>query len=429
MSNKLRFLFFLIFGLVMTAIISRNGTVMLITLPFVAYILVGYWQTPVLPQLGATRVIDKASSIAGQPLIMELTLQNLADAEVSLVVSDKLHPGVQILDGQFCQSACLSGGEKLSLRYTCCADRGLYHWQTLTVMLHDPFYLFESMQDIPAQASVLVQPEIVRLKHIPLRPANTLHSTGSFPARVAGSGIDFWGVREYQSGDSMRRLNWRKTARCPQKLFTKEFEQEETIDIGLILDTRMPAEFHTGQDSLFEYAVNAAASLAELFLREGNRVGLLVFGQEMNYLLPGYGKRQFHQVMRSLSAARPGANIALSNISYLRHKLFPGRSQLYMVSANLGDDGRAYRDLRAAGHPLVLISPDPVAYFSGLPDGKAMHPQAIRAARLERILQLQQLLHYGIRVINWPVTHSLNEVIHNAYKQFDAGSARNGLPQ
>jgi len=50
---------------------------------------------------------------------------------------------------------------------------------------------------------------------------------GSIPARLGGSGTDFFGVREYHPGDSLRSLDWRLTARHPRQFFTKEFEQEE----------------------------------------------------------------------------------------------------------------------------------------------------------------------------------------------------------
>ena len=56
--------------------------------------------------------------------------------------------------------------------------------------------------------------------------------------------MSFWGVREYQMGDSLRHINWKIAARRmiaarqAQELFTNEFEQERIADVGLILDAR-----------------------------------------------------------------------------------------------------------------------------------------------------------------------------------------------
>jgi len=74
----------------------------------------------------------------------------------------------------------------------------------------------------------------------------------------------------------LRWLDWRLTARHPGQLFSKEFEQEEIAEIGLILDGRHRAETKIGDESLFEYSLNATASLAEMFIRQGHRVSLLV---------------------------------------------------------------------------------------------------------------------------------------------------------
>ncbi len=171
----------------------------------------------------------------------------------------------------------LQAGENAVFKYTFQSERGVFAWKTIRAKVSDPFGLIETELDLPAEAKIQVHPELNKFRPFPLRPQRTLHSAGSIPARLGGSGTDFWGVREYHPGDPLRRLDWRLTARHPHKFFTKEFEQEEIADIGLILDARQKTDLRIGEDSLFEHAARATASLAEVFLRQGNRVSLLVY--------------------------------------------------------------------------------------------------------------------------------------------------------
>ncbi len=167
-------------------------------------------------------------------------------------------------------------------------------------MVSDPLGLIESEMILPASATIQVRPQIKKFKAISLRPQNTVHSPGSIPARMGGSGTDFYGIQEYHSGDPLRTLDWRLIARHPRKLFTKEFEQEEIAEIGLILYARQRTDLRIGNESLFEHSIGATASLAEMFLHQGHRVSLHVFGGTMLNAFPGYGKTQLHRIMSCL---------------------------------------------------------------------------------------------------------------------------------
>ena len=95
--------------------------------------------------------------------------------------------------------------------------------------------------------------------------------------------------------------------RHPRQFYTKEFEQEEIADIGIILDARQSSNIRSGGDSLFEHALGAAASLVESFLRGGNRVSFLMQADETTVVYPGYGKVQLNRILRTLAKARPGS--------------------------------------------------------------------------------------------------------------------------
>ncbi len=73
--------------------------------------------------------------------------------------------------------------------------------------------------------------------------------------------------------------NWWLSARHQQEVYTNVFEQERIADVGLVLDARERSSVTPNGESLFEYSVQVTAALAEAFLNDGNRVGLLVYGR------------------------------------------------------------------------------------------------------------------------------------------------------
>lgn len=398
-------------ALLLTALLLQNGDIALLAIPLLIYFVTGYWLRPQNIKLSASHTLNKTGTLADHPV--EGTI-NVVNGETNLdqvVIRIKPLPGVQYDSNPPSQTIALSAGEQISLDYQFRARRGVYTWHHVSLTYSDPFGLFPGTADVPAPTALLVRPQIERLRHLALRPRNTLHTSGTIPARIAGSGSDFWGVREYHPGDPLHHLNWHLAARRPGQLFTKEFEQEEIIDIGLILDARVS---NNGAESLLEHSVRACASLAEVFLREGNRVSLLVFGQQMGHCFPGYGKEQFNNILRILSGVTPSENISLSNLEFLRKRLFPGRSQILMVSPLSGDDLRTYRRLRAYRYPILLLSPDPVSFYLEQVEAGDQMQLAAQAARLERQTQLQTLLQLGIQVIDWPVHQALNGVLHGA---------------
>ena len=215
---------------------------------------------------------------------------------------------------------------------------------------------------MPAEAKIQIHPELNKFRPFPLRSQRTLHSAGSIPARQGGSGTDFWGVREYQPGDPLRRLDWRLTARHPHKFFTKEFEQEEIADIGLILDARQKTNLQIGEDSLFEHAARATASLAEMFLRQGNRVSLLVYQRHYASVFPGYGKLQLNRILHTLARITPESDSSFNSLHFLPTHMFSSHSLIVMISPLLAGDWQLFRRLRAYGYQVLLISPDPLDY-------------------------------------------------------------------
>jgi hypothetical protein len=82
-----------------------------------------------------------------------------------------------------------------------------------------------------------------------------------------------------------------------------------------------------------------------------------------------------------------------------------------MISAVDTRDFETHARLRAFGYEVLLMSPDPVDYIARRLPQNEMNALAIRAARIERAIQLKRLLKLGIEVINWQISNPLDAII------------------
>ena len=419
MTRKALIIALLSFCLLLAALIARNRNLALMALPFLTYLgasILGA-PSPEAIRLKATRSLNVISSGSTTAIEVGITVRNEGAETVPLRLSDQAQPGMKFTRGDFHRWVVLAAGEEAEFRYTFQAERGGFGWQTLRATASDPLGLFECELELPASAELQLRPNMRKFRPIPLRPNSTLHLPGSIPARLGGSGTDFWGVREYHAGDNLRRLDWRLSARHPRQFFTKEFEQEEIADIGLILDARRRLDVRVGEDSLFERTLSATASLAEVLLHQGHRVSLLIFGDRLATVFPGYGKVQLNRILRKLAEVSLGPSNADLSLEFLPLRMYSSRALIVILSPLTPGDWPIFPRLRAHGNQGLLICPDP---FDFARESFAQDPASrlgVRAARVERRLQLRKIARLHFRVIDWQVDQPLSPLLRDAFSE------------
>jgi uncharacterized protein (DUF58 family) len=325
----------------------------------------------------------------------------------------------QFLPENASQITALRAGEALSYEYTLKSWRGKYRFESLLATVNDPFGLLEIQKHLPARGNVLVYPETEKLKPIPIRPPHTKGFSGPIPSRKSGTGMDFFGVRQYQLGDSLRHVNWKTSARSTVDLFTNEYEQERIADIGLILDARPHAKPAIHHSRLFEYSVRATASLAEMFLNEGHCLSLLVYSAAVTRVFPGYGKVQRERILKTLATADTGINYAMEHLQSFPARLLPPKGQLVYISPLAADDFEPIMRFRAQGYDVLIVSPDPLDFEQQQAAGPSPPDfrLAARYAHIERALLFNNLRRVGIQVINWQVSQPLSAVLEKVRLQ------------
>jgi uncharacterized protein (DUF58 family) len=405
----------LLFGILAAALLTRRGEVAWMALPALGLLAAGLAGAPDARalRLGAERTVERP---AGGGVEVRVRVRNEGTAPVHLRLWDGPSPAVATSSGSTSLRTLLRPGEVAVLEYAFRVPRGRFTWRSVAAVASDPLRLVEAALELPAPAELHVHPELKRFHPLPLQPRRTLPSPGSIPARTGGSGTEFWGVREYQLGDPLRRLDWRLAARHPGQLFTREFEQEQLADVGLVLDVRTPAPPRPGEAGLLEHAVGAAASLAEVFLRQGHRVSLLVLGEPEVRVFPGFGRVQLQKILGCLAGARALHGPASAPLGGGIGRLFPARSLLVVLSPLAAADPGMLHRLKGHGRQVVLVSPDPIDFHARPQPRDGLGLLALRAARIERQLGLRAIAQLRVPVVDWRVDEPLYPLVRNALR-------------
>ncbi len=134
--------------------------------------------------------------------------------------------------------------------------------------------------------TVMVTPSIANVRRFRLLALHhRLHTAGVRALRRRGEGRSFAGLRDYVTGDDPRHIDWKATARR-RRLTTREFTIEQSQTVFTLVDAGRSMTQLAGQFSRFEHALSAALVLTDVATTSGDRVGTLVFDDEIRAFVP-----------------------------------------------------------------------------------------------------------------------------------------------
>jgi uncharacterized protein (DUF58 family) len=182
--------------------------------------------------------------------------------------------------------------------------------------------------------------------------------TGLHKSPYHGLSQEFAEHRPYIAGDELRRIDWRVYART-DRLYVKESEEETNAPVRLLLDTSASLGYAPREVSKLDYARYLAASLAYLATRQGDRVGLVSFNEDVRSLLPARGgKRHLQTILLALDKleaggqTRIGPNLLQQASQWKRRGLAILISDLYDQPEEIAE---AVARVRRARHDVVVF--------------------------------------------------------------------------
>jgi uncharacterized protein (DUF58 family) len=206
-----------------------------------------------------------------------------------------------------------------------------------------------------------IAPEILKqVKQLELRTRGLVASlfAGEYRSVFRGQGMEFAEVRAYEPGDDYRSIDWNVSARLASP-YVKTFTEERELTLMLLVDQSGSTRFGEPRTKA-ALAVEVAAVLALAAARHNDRVGALLFANEVERVVPpAKGRRHALRVIRDLVAFQPvgkGTNLATS-LLYAAELLWH-RSIVVVLSDFFASNWEAPLRRLAARHEVVAITVD-----------------------------------------------------------------------
>ncbi|OYT31277.1 MAG: hypothetical protein B6U94_03725 [Thermofilum sp. ex4484_79] len=399
-------------GIFLLAILTGYYPLLVLSLPLILLISFSFIISPSieLDNLEVKRKIDTTRLIVGEEIKVEVLLKNNSEKTYFLEISDNIPPFVQVKNGTLRTFVMLNPGEEFKLGYTLrFPTRGHFDLGPLEVVLFDYLKIRFNKYSVGKPVTISVFPTFEDLKDFDIRPKRTGVWPGTITSKRSGQGTEFYGIREYIPGDEIRRINWKAYARL-QRLVTNEFESERVTDVLIIVDTSGGEMLGAYASKMLEAEVNAAASLSWLFLKHGNRVGLIVHGRHRGWIKPYFGKKQFLRILHFLADVSLGGIISLD---YLLKNLLPmilkPETQIILITPLLDRNILSVIHYALLNNYKILVL-TPSIYYSMM---DSQDKKEFLMGRILRLMKENIMLKVGklCPIIEWNVNMSLNDVL------------------
>ncbi len=180
---------------------------------------------------------------------------------------------------------------------------------------------------------------------------------GQYHSTFKGRGMEFDEVREYVPGDDIRSIDWNVTARTGSP-HIKKFVEEREMTVMLVVDVSASNLFGSGEQMKRDLAAEVAAVLAFSAIRNNDRIGLILFAEEVEkYIPPKKGTRHVLRLVREMLAHQPhgkGTNAAPA-LDYLNH-VSNRKNVTFLISDFMfSDDYEQLLKITARRHDLISV--------------------------------------------------------------------------
>ena len=183
---------------------------------------------------------------------------------------------------------------------------------------------------------------------------------GDYRTLFRGGGVDLADLREYQLHDDVRHIDWNVTARLQQP-YVRQFTEDRDLTAWFLLDLSGSVDFGSADVTKLAVTAGFVATLARVMTRHGNRVGALMYGHNVDTVLPP-GASRLHvlnllQRMRKRpTAPAGGTGTVLADLLKAADGIVKRRSLVFVVSDFISADGwQAALARLARRHEVVAV--------------------------------------------------------------------------
>ena len=325
-------------------------------------------------------------------------------------IYDSLPPQARIIKGSNYTLLYMKPWQEVSFEYSLKLPlRGHYHLGPVKMRVKDAFDLFynERLEESIHSFSVFPQVEVLEDQVITSRSPKLL--SGAMPLNVIGTGTEFYSLREFVPGDSLRSVNWKALAK-KGKMMVNETVREDVMDVILLVDAREVSAVGGGKDTPLEMSCRAAATYAKQLLDERNNVALMVYGDSIDRVDLDRGEHHLFKILTALSSAKPQGNLKLELVMRDLLPHIPSGSPIILFSS-LDDDhtiAEAFTSTISRGFTITTISPSSLDFEERM---KRIPVEPLLIAKIERDNMISELRSFGLQVGDWKYGDNVNTAL------------------
>ncbi len=169
-------------------------------------------------------------------------------------------------------------------------ERGEYSFGNLLLYLQTRLGIVVRRIEAAQETTVPVYPSYIQMRKYELMSQTTVKNEhGSKKVRKLGHSMEFEQIKEYVSGDDVRTINWKATAR-KGSLMVNNYTDEKSQQVYCLIDKGRLMKMPFNGLTLLDYAINSTLVLSNVCLQKQDRIGLVTFSNKMGTLLPAEKK-------------------------------------------------------------------------------------------------------------------------------------------
>ena len=241
------------------------------------------------PGIKAERILPDRFSNSDENKV-EILLRNIYGFKTRIEVIDEIP--VQFQKRDFSHLLELASGSSKSFNYSLRpVERGEYFFGNLNIFASSPLKLVRRRKKFGKEQMLKVYPSFVQMKKYDfLAIDKKISQPGLKKIRKIGHTMEFEQIKDYVTGDDMRSINWKATAK-QGNLMVNQYQDERSQPVYTVIDTgrTMKMPFHNLK--LLDYAINSALAFSNIALKKKDKAGLITFSNKMEKIVPASSKK------------------------------------------------------------------------------------------------------------------------------------------
>lgn len=368
----------------------------------------------------ATRLVaDRLSN--GDKNNVTIRLRNFYRFPVKLQVIEELPAQFQARNNSFSYRLKAFGGGRLNY-FLRPVYRGEYRFGFTILMVQTMLSLVIRRQVCGAEQVVKVYPSFFQVRRYQLLAGQApIAEAGQTKLRKMGHSMEFEQIKEYVTGDDIRALNWKATARRGG-LMINHFADERSQQVYAIIDMGRLMKMPFDGLSLLDYAINTSLVLCNVCLHRQDRFGLITFSHKQENFLPAERKTsQLRNVLEALYKIETGFLESDIEKLFLQVRTSIRHRSLLVLFTNFESVSGMRRQLpylrQLNRHHLLLVVFFENTELTGLADEPAetledVYTKTIAAKFvMEKRMIVKELMQHGIlSVLSTPQALTVNAV-------------------